>query len=80
MATQAEAPLLSRREQDDDEDDVGLDEYPLEEDDDHVPVPDSHKQYAHELSYFTWLLTLSAGISGLLFGCMLCFSHHLLSP
>ncbi|KAI3327781.1 general substrate transporter [Xylariaceae sp. AK1471] len=61
MASQSEAPLLSRQD-DDDFDDTPLD------DDPYAPISESDKKQAHRLGYFVWLLTLSAGISGLLFG------------
>ncbi|KAI0407899.1 putative MFS myo-inositol transporter [Xylaria palmicola] len=65
MASQAEAPLLSRRD-DDDNDDFDFDETPLDGHD--APIADGNKRHAAPLGYFVWLLTLSAGISGLLFG------------
>ncbi|KAI1179750.1 putative MFS myo-inositol transporter [Nemania sp. FL0916] len=66
MSSQAEAPLLSR--QDDVIDDDNF-ETPLELDDDgDAPTSDNGKKQAGGLGWFVWLLTLSAGISGLLFG------------
>ncbi|KAI0097700.1 putative MFS myo-inositol transporter [Nemania sp. FL0031] len=61
MASQAEAPLLARQDEDDE-----FDETPLDEP--HTPLSDSNTKHASGLGYFVWLLTLSAGISGLLFG------------
>ncbi|KAI0536294.1 putative MFS myo-inositol transporter [Xylaria digitata] len=61
MTSQAEAPLLARQDDDDD-----FDETPL--DNSNVPVLDIDQKQVGRLGYFVWLLTLSAGISGLLFG------------
>ncbi|KAI0420442.1 putative MFS myo-inositol transporter [Xylaria grammica] len=62
MASQAGAPLLAR--QDDETDD--FDETRL--DDSNAPLSDNDQKQSGRLGYFVWLLTLSAGISGLLFG------------
>lgn len=68
MARQAEAPLLARQADDDDFDDFDdFDETPLDEP--NAPPAESNGKQAGGLGYFVWLLTLSAGISGLLFGC-----------
>ncbi|KAI1155340.1 putative MFS myo-inositol transporter [Nemania diffusa] len=67
MARQAEAPLLARQADDDDFDDFDdFDETPLDEP--NAPPAESNGKQAGGLGYFVWLLTLSAGISGLLFG------------
>ncbi|TGJ79209.1 hypothetical protein E0Z10_g9550 [Xylaria hypoxylon] len=62
MTSQAGLPLLAR--QDDECDD--FDETPL--DGPNASILDSNRKQAGRLGYFVWLLTLSAGISGLLFG------------
>ncbi|KAI0193680.1 general substrate transporter [Xylaria flabelliformis] len=68
MASQAEAPLLARRDDDDDDDnDNDFDEAPLD-DDPNALMTDGKARQAGRLGFFVWLLTLSAGISGLLFG------------
>ncbi|KAI1815698.1 putative MFS myo-inositol transporter [Poronia punctata] len=59
MASQAGAPLLSRQEDD------GFDDIPHH---DHESISDADKTQVGRLGSFVWLLTLSAGISGLLFG------------
>ncbi|KAI8634235.1 putative MFS myo-inositol transporter [Xylariaceae sp. FL1651] len=58
MTSQAEAPLLSRQDEDDFDETL---------DDPNALIP-SDKRQAGRLGLFVWLLTLSAGISGLLFG------------
>ncbi|KAI1740475.1 putative MFS myo-inositol transporter [Xylaria scruposa] len=67
MTSQAEAPLLARRDDDDDDNDNDFDEAPLD-DDPNAPIADGKARQAGRLGFFVWLLTLSAGISGLLFG------------
>ncbi|KAI3338407.1 putative MFS myo-inositol transporter [Ustulina deusta] len=62
MTSYAGAPLLARHDELDDFDD----ETPL--DDHNAQISDSDGKNAGRLGYFVWLLTLSAGISGLLFG------------
>lgn len=42
--------------------------------DTHLTGGNAGDRHAQSLGLFVWLLTLSAGISGLLFGCMLCQS------
>ncbi|KAI1311796.1 putative MFS myo-inositol transporter [Xylaria venustula] len=60
MTSNAEAPLLARQS-DDFDDETRLD--------DHEPqISDGNKKKTGGLGYFLWLLTLSAAISGLLFG------------
>ncbi|KAI1110041.1 putative MFS myo-inositol transporter [Nemania sp. NC0429] len=72
MASQAGAPLLARRDDDDDDDndnddfDFDFHETPLDEP--NAPTSEGGRRQAGGLGYFVWLLTLSAGISGLLFG------------
>ncbi|KAI0425711.1 putative MFS myo-inositol transporter [Xylaria sp. FL1042] len=63
MPDHAEAPLLARQsdEPDDFDDETRLDEHDPQ-------ISDGDKKHAGGLGYFIWLLTLSAGISGLLFG------------
>ncbi|KAI1344021.1 putative MFS myo-inositol transporter [Xylariaceae sp. FL0016] len=61
MPTSAEAPLISHQEDD-------FDDELLQDDPAAAPAPDTHRA-AGRLGVFVWLLTLSAGISGLLFGC-----------
>ncbi|KAI1747848.1 putative MFS myo-inositol transporter [Xylaria castorea] len=68
MTSQAEAPLLARRDDDDDDNDFDFDETRLDDDDPNAPTADGKTRQAGRLGYFVWLLTLSAGISGLLFG------------
>ncbi|KAI1422104.1 putative MFS myo-inositol transporter [Xylaria sp. FL1777] len=63
MTSSAGAPLLAR--QSDDEPDDFDDDIVLEHNE---PTSDSGKKQASRIGYFVWLLTLSAGISGLLFG------------
>ena len=55
-----EAPLISNRDQADDDDDAPRD-------DELEPTAVEAREAAPGV--FVWLLTLSAGISGLLFGC-----------
>ena len=55
-----EAPLISNRDQADDDDAL--------RDDELEPTPAGATEAAP--GFYVWLLTLSAGISGLLFGCM----------
>ncbi|KAI2642281.1 putative MFS myo-inositol transporter [Xylaria nigripes] len=61
MANQAEAPLLSRQDNDDDFDETSLDSP-------NAPISGTDSTQAGRLGYFVWLLAFSAGISGLLFG------------
>lgn len=69
MASQVDAPLLSRQDNDNNNNYDFFEETPL--DDDPILLDnDDDKKRAGRLGYFVWLLTLSAGISGLLFGCM----------
>lgn len=56
-----EAPLISNRDQADDDDDDALN--------DDLPEPILAGTGEAAPGLFVWLLTLSAGISGLLFGC-----------
>ncbi|KAI0466362.1 putative MFS myo-inositol transporter [Xylaria cf. heliscus] len=67
MASQAEAPLLARRD-DDEEDEDDFNETTLDDHDPHTPIADGKTRPTGRLGIFVWLLTLSAGISGLLFG------------
>lgn len=60
MATSAEAPLISHRD-----DELDDDSHSELEDNEHV----SAEWPVGRPGLFIWLLTLSAGISGLLFGC-----------
>ncbi|KAI1432353.1 putative MFS myo-inositol transporter [Xylaria sp. CBS 124048] len=62
MAHQAEAPLLSRQDADDDFDELDS------SDDPNAPLMDIDKTQIARLGHFVWLLAFSAGISGLLFG------------
>lgn len=74
MASQAGAPLLARQDDDDDfDDDFDFEETPLDEP--NAPMSEGGKKPAGGLGYFVWLLTVSACISGLLFGCMCSLSH-----
>ncbi|KAI1161794.1 putative MFS myo-inositol transporter [Nemania serpens] len=67
MASQAGAPLLARQDDDDDfDDDFDFEETPLDEP--NAPMSEGGKKPAGGLGYFVWLLTVSACISGLLFG------------
>ncbi|KAI8947086.1 putative MFS myo-inositol transporter [Xylaria longipes] len=69
MASQAEAPLLARRDDEDGDDDDEVDfAETLLDDDPNTPIADGRTRHTGRLGYFVWLLTLSAGISGLLFG------------
>ncbi|KAI1318730.1 hypothetical protein F5Y16DRAFT_115969 [Xylariaceae sp. FL0255] len=70
MESQAEAPLLSRQEHDNEFENESL---PGET---NTSESDSGKRHSGQLGYFVWLLTLSAGISGLLFGCNCSHFHH----
>ncbi|KAI0455169.1 putative MFS myo-inositol transporter [Xylaria acuta] len=63
MASQVEAPLLARR--DDDFDDDDFDETPLD-DDPNAPIVDGKARQIGRLGYFVWLLTLSADDTGVI--------------
>jgi len=66
MASQAGAPLLAQQQDEYDDD------FDNPQEDEHESIgggDDGDKNQVGRLGYFVWLLTLSAGISGLLFGC-----------
>lgn len=78
MATSADAPLIAHREEDDDGADY--DDEPQHHDDGYANAPAQDEEgrvdVDQKVGLFMWLLAISAGISGLLFGCR-CFSYLL---
>lgn len=75
MATSADAPLIAHREEDDDGADY---DEPHHHDDGYANGSAQHEERRiggdQKVGLFMWLLAISAGISGLLFGCR-CFPH-----